>query len=94
MFNPLSQVCAALAVWQVVPALAMQMNRLERVGEGSAFATTIERQHSRGRLLRHGLWLDLRRAWLRRRERRRLRLARTPGCHLQRVPLQRPLANG
>jgi len=93
MFNPLSHVCAALAVWQVVPALAMQMNRLERVGEGSAFATTIGRQQSGGRLLRHGLWIDLRRAWLRWRERRRrLRLARTPGCHLQRVPLQRPLA--
>jgi glycosyl transferase family 25 len=95
MFNPLSRVCAALEVWQAVPALAMQKNRLERVAEGSAFATTIERSASRGRLLRHGVWTDLRRAWLRWRERRRRqRLARTPGCRLQRVPLRRPLADG
>jgi hypothetical protein len=58
MFNPLSRVCAALEVWQAVPALAMQKNRLERVAEGSAFATTIERSASRWRgAERLALWV-------------------------------------
>jgi len=93
LFNPLSRVCAALEVWQAVPALAMQKNILEAVDAGSAFATTINRHRSGGRLFRHGPWVDARRAWLRWRERsRRQRLARTPGYVMQRVALAQPLA--
>jgi hypothetical protein len=49
----------------------------------AVFGTTIDRHATRGTLLRHGLRTDLRRAWLRQRERmRRWRLARQPGHRL------------
>lgn len=91
MFNPMSRVSSSLTVLQVLPAVAMQKNILEAQAEGSVFNTTLDRQHSGGKLFRHGLWIDLRRAWLKARERsRRNRLARAPGHELLRVPFARP----
>jgi glycosyl transferase, family 25 len=95
MFNPMSRLSSSLLIYQHVPALAMQKNILETVDEGSVFNTTLGRQHSGGRLFRHGFWIDTRRAWLKLRERRRRqRLATTPGHHLQRVSLALPHAQG
>jgi glycosyl transferase family 25 len=58
-------------------------------GAHDVFATTIERPATRGRLLRHGLVTDLRRAWLKHLERRRRQaLAREPGHALVTVPFE------
>jgi glycosyl transferase family 25 len=96
MFNPLARVSASLRLLQLMPALCVQKNILERgLAAGPAdegvFATTIDRHVTRGRLLRHGLVTDLRRAWLKHRERRRRHaLARQPGHELCTVPFGGP----
>jgi glycosyl transferase, family 25 len=98
LFNPLARVSATLALLQLVPALCVQKNIFERHGAGPAagdasgeFATTIERPATRGRLLRHGLVTDLRRAWLKHLERRRRSaLAREPGHAYLTVPFAAP----
>ncbi len=85
MFNPLSRVSASLVLLQVCPAVCIQKSILEQGQVDGDFRTTIGRTSSTGRLWRHGPLIDLRRAWLKQRERlRRARLARLPG-HEQRV---------
>lgn len=81
LFNPMSPISASLRLLQLSPGLCVQKNILERGHDADGvFGTTIDRHRSRGRLLRHGLAVDLRRAWLKQVERmRRQRLARTPG---------------
>lgn len=92
IFNPLARVSASLRLLQLMPALCVQKNILERGRAGAsdgdgAFATTIDRPATRGRLLRHGLATDLRRAWLKHLERRRRSaLARQPGHAYISVP--------
>ena len=87
LFNPMSRISASLRLLQLTPGLCIQKTILERGHEaGGVFGTTIDRHASRGSLLRHGLWIDLRRAWLRQRERmRRRRLAREPGHRMETV---------
>ena len=76
MFNPLSGVSASLDLLQVCPGVCIQKNLLEKVLDDGVFGTTIGRNTSGGRLWRHGPLIDLRRAWLKQRERsRRQRLA-------------------
>lgn len=87
LFNPMSRISASLVLLQLSPGLCIQKNILERGhAPDGVFGTTIDRHASRGSLLRHGLWIDLRRAWLRQRERmRRRRLARSAGHRLETV---------
>jgi glycosyl transferase, family 25 len=94
LFNPMSRISASLVLLQLCPGLCIQKNILERghAADG-VFGTTIDRHRSRGRLWRHGLVIDLKRAWTKQRERwRRQRLARTPGHRLVTVPFDAPAA--
>jgi glycosyl transferase family 25 len=87
LFNPMSRISSSLTLLQLTPGLCIQKNILERghTPDG-VFGTTIDRHVNRGSLVRHGLWIDLRRAWLRHQERmRRRRLARSAGHRLQTV---------
>lgn len=93
MFNPLSGVSASLDLLQVCPGVCIQKNILEKVQDDGVFGTTIGRNTSGGRLWRHGPLIDLRRAWLKQRERsRRQRLARQPGHEQQVVAFDAPSA--
>lgn len=94
LFNPISRISASLTRLQLVPGLCIQKNILERghAADG-VFGTTIDRHRTRGRLLRHGVWIDLRRAWLRHCERRRRRLLlRQAGNQRLTVPFDAPAA--
>jgi len=86
LFNPISRVSAALAIYQLLPALCIQKDILSK-NDPAAFGSTIERAHSRGRLFRHGMFIDARRLINKQRERlRRNRLALS-SSHIQlRVP--------
>ena len=91
MFHPLSRVRPQLRVMQLEPAVCIQKNILEKSGVDPVFNTTIDRHASRGPMFRHGLWVDLRRAWKKHLERRlRRRLAGQPGHRYQVVPLFEP----
>jgi len=93
IFHPLSRARHNLRVVQLQPAVCIQKNILQTSGLDPAFNTTIDRQATRGPFSRHGLWVDLRRAWKKHLERRlRRRLARKPGHRYDVVPLDRPLA--
>jgi glycosyl transferase family 25 len=60
MFNPLSKISSSLKILQCTPAICIQKELLHR-GQPATFASTIERKNTRGRLFRHGLFIDLRR---------------------------------
>lgn len=93
MFHPLSRVRPKLCIVQVEPSVCIQKNILEKSGVDPAFNTTIDRHTNRGPLLRHGLWVDLRRAWKKHLERRlRRRLASQPGHRYQAISGFKPLA--
>lgn len=93
MFNPMSRVSARLRLLQVCPGVCIQKNILEKGLDDGIFGTTIGRNTTGGRLWRHGPWIDLKRAWLKQRERsRRARLARQPGHEQQVVAFDAPLA--
>lgn len=86
LFNPMSSISARLQLLQLCPALCIQQNILDRSQTSGVFGTTIDRHQTRGRLLRHGLVIDLKRAWTKHRERRRRRqLAKQPGMSLETV---------
>lgn len=93
MFNPMSRVSASLVLLQVCPGVCIQKNILEKELDDGVFGTTIGRNTSGGRLWRHGPLIDLKRAWLKQRERsRRKRLARQPGHEQQVVAFDAPPA--
>lgn len=94
LFNPMSRISATLRLLQLVPGLCIQKNILERGHAADGiFGTTIDRHTSRGTLLRHGLAIDLKRAWTKQRERaRRQRLARQPGHQFDTVAFDAPAA--
>jgi glycosyl transferase, family 25 len=93
LFNPMSRISASLRLLQLCPALCIQKDILDKGQAGGAFATTIDRHQTRGRLIRHGVWIDLKRAWTKHRERaRRGRLARMPGHTLETVAFDTPAA--
>ena len=93
LFNPLSRVGATLLILQAAPALCIQRNILERHDDDSPFGTTIGRHRTRGRLWRHGPWIDLRRTFKKLLERRRrIGLSRQAGHQLLTVPWDQPAA--
>ena len=86
IFNPLSPVCGGLDIAQLVPAIAVQRDILEP-GAADGFGSTIGRNKSRRGLFRHGPIADLRRAWMKHKERRRRnRLAGLRGNRWVKVP--------
>lgn len=58
MFNPLSKISSSLKILQCNPAVCVQKDLLHR-GQPVTFTSTIERKNTRGRLFRHGLFIDL-----------------------------------
>ena len=60
IFNPLSKISSSLKLLQCTPAICVQKDLLHR-GQPATFASTIERKNTRGRLFRHGPFIDLRR---------------------------------
>ncbi len=93
LFNPMSRVSASLRLLQVCPGVCIQKNILEKGLNDGVFGTTIGRNTSGGRVWRHGPLIDLKRAWLKQRERsRRSRLARQPGHEQQVVAFDAPPA--
>ena len=86
IFNPLSPVSEGLEIAQLVPAVAVQRDILDP-GAGDRFGSTIGRGKSRRGLFRHGPIADLKRAWMKHRERRRRkRLAGLRGNRWMIVP--------
>ena len=65
LFAPQSSISRTLHIVQVSPAPCVQHAILLRGDNGSPFASTIGRSKARGRLFRHGPWIDGRRAVLR-----------------------------
>lgn len=79
MFNPLSKISSSLKILQCNPAVCVQKDLLHR-GQPATFTSTIERKNTRGKLFRHGLFIDLRRM-VKKLQQKRLakRLAKQPG---------------
>jgi glycosyl transferase, family 25 len=88
LFNPLSQVHQHMRVAQLWPAVCAQQRVLQGGAVEAKFQTTIARWEGGRRLVHYGLRTDLRRAWLRQRERwLRWRRARSPGNEWLCVPM-------
>jgi len=70
MFNPMSSICSQLRILQLNPAGCVQKDILSEL-DSAAFGTTIDRNVTRGRLFRHGLFVDVRRMLKKQFERQR-----------------------
>jgi glycosyl transferase, family 25 len=87
MFNPISPISALLEIAQLIPAVAVQHEILDSSARASLFPSTIGRHRMQRFLFRHGPVTDLKRAWLKHKERRRRnRLARTEGLTSMIIP--------
>lgn len=61
IFDPMSKISRTLHRLQLVPAVAIQMQFFDSQEQSDAFVSTVGRQETMSKLIRHGLGIDLQR---------------------------------